>query len=249
MRMKCGSYKWIHDCGKIMERDALGKPLRLCGTHADIDEQKKAGERIKSLLAEKELILKEVHHRIKNSMNTISGLLSFHADVSKESTAAAVLQDAANRIQSVSLLYDTLYSSADYTEISVREYLPALIRQIVDSYPHRQLVKIEQAFEDFPLDAKRLQALGIIVNELITNIMKYAFKKDERGLISVSAAIVDGKVSISIQDNGAGIPESVSFENSTGFGLQLVHSLALQLHGSIRIERNVGTRLVIEFEK
>jgi PAS domain S-box-containing protein len=88
LKTKSGGYKWIHDCGKIMERDAEGKPLRLCGTHADIDEQKKAAEKIKALLAEKELILKEVHHRIKNSMNTISGLLSFHADVSKESPAA-----------------------------------------------------------------------------------------------------------------------------------------------------------------
>jgi two-component sensor histidine kinase len=124
-----------------------------------------------------------------------------------------------------------------------------LIRQIVDSFPHRQLVKIEQTLQDFPLDSKRLQALGIIVNELITNIMKYAFKKDERGLISVSAAMDDGRVCIRIQDNGAGIPESVTFENSTGFGLQLVHSLALQLQGSIRIERNGGTSFVIEFEK
>jgi len=115
MRARDGKYKWIHDCGKIMERDEQGKPLRLCGTHADVTEQKEKEEEIKHLLIEKELILKEVHHRIKNNMSAIGSLLSIQAHAIKEPLAINALNDANRRIQSMGMLYDKLYLSFDFT--------------------------------------------------------------------------------------------------------------------------------------
>ena len=103
--------------------------------------------------------------------------------------------------------------------------------------------------DDFSLDAKRLQSLGIIINELLTNIMKYAFKGRKRGLIVATATNVGGHITCSVKDDGNGMPESVSFETSAGFGLQLVQALTQQLEGTIRIERNNGTRFIIEFEE
>lgn len=247
MRTKNGSYKWIHDCGKIMERDAQGKPVRLCGTHADIDEQKKARDEIKNLLAEKELLLKEVHHRIKNNMNTVSSLLSLQAEVMKEPAALRALQDAANRIKSMSRLNEQLYQSVGFSALPVNQYLSPLIDEIIANFPNGQRVKVDKDLQDFMLDAKRLQALGMIINELLTNIMKYAFSGKECGQIAVSAQSTDGQITISVQDNGIGIPESIAFGNSQGFGLELVQTLSGQLEGTVRIERKNGTRFVLEF--
>ncbi len=98
------------------------------------------------------------------------------------------------------------------------------------------------------MDSKRVQSVGIIINELLTNIMKYAFEKRESGLIEVSATKVKGHVAISVRDNGIGMPESVSFEKTTGFGLQLVQALAQQLNGVLRVERRDGTKVVLEFD-
>jgi len=248
MRTKSGSYKWIHDCGKIMERDEHGKPLRLCGTHADIDEQKKAADRIKALLAEKELILKEVHHRIKNNMNSIASLLSIQSDTVKEQSAALALLEAVNRIQSMSILYERLYKSDDYTHLSTKEYLSSLIHDVVDNFPNRDIVTVEYKLEDFSLDIKCLQPLSLIINELLTNIMKYAFNGRQNGLITVSVKKAEALVNVTIQDDGNGIPESIHFENSSGFGLMLVQALTRQLNGTVRIERDHGTRIVLEFK-
>jgi PAS domain S-box-containing protein len=215
----------------------------------DITERKENELKIHSLLAEKELLLKEVHHRIKNNMNTIGGLLLLQANTTKEQAVIMALSDARNRIQSMSVLYDKLYCAPDYTELSIKNYLTSLIDEIIANFPNNQIVKVEKNIQDFVLDIKRLQTLGIIINELLTNIMKYAFLGKEHGQITISATYTDSHVTISVQDDGVGIPESVSVENSSGFGLQLVNALAQQLNGSVRIERGDGTKVVLEFNK
>jgi len=215
----------------------------------EITERKRNEEKIKSLLSEKELILKEVHHRIKNNMNTIYGLLVLQAEALNEPLAIAALHDAGNRVKSMQLLYDKLYRSAGYSDISIIEYLPPFIDEIVSNFPNKNLVGIETNIEDFILSTTKLQPLGIIINELLTNIMKYAFIGKREGLISVSAHQKDNHVMVTIADNGNGMPESISFDNSTGFGLVLVNALTQQIGGTIRIERGQGTKIVLEFEK
>jgi len=217
-------------------------------TFLDITERKLSEEKIKSLLAEKELILKEVHHRIKNNMNTIKSLLFLQADTLTDPSAVSALHDAENRVESMMVLYDKLYRSIDYHEISIKEYLPVLIDEIIDNFPNKGIVTIEKKIDDFTLDADTLFHLGIIVNELLTNMMKYAFAGMECGLITVSAGVKDNRAVFIIQDNGVGIPESVSFEKTTGFGLDLVKMLTDQIGGSIIIERGSGTRFVLEFD-
>ncbi len=229
--------------------DGMGNPLRMSGVAQDITERKKAEAKIDALLTEKELLLKEIHHRIKNNMNTIGSLLSLQAQTFKDPLAIEALEDAKNRVRSMAILYDKLYRSADFSELSVKDYVPTLVDEVISNFPNSNMVKVEKRIDDFMLDAKRLQPLGIIINELLTNIMKYAFRGRESGLITVSATNTDGHVAISVQDNGTGMPESVSFENSTGFGLQLVQALTRQLEGSLQIERENGTRFAIEFEE
>ncbi len=220
----------------------------------EISERKIAEEKIQLLLSEKELILSEVHHRIKNNMNTIHGLLKLQSYALKDASAIAALDNSAGRVQSMMHLYDKLYRSMDVQNLSVLDYIPSLVDEILKNFPEGETVKIEKIINDFILDAKRLQTLGIIINELLTNIMKYAFTgRDDRKIVveaglNPSGTKQDSVVSIAIGDNGLGMPETVDFVNSTGFGLQLVVMLVKELKGVLRFEKKNGTRIIIEFD-
>ena len=215
----------------------------------DISERVASEKRVANLLLEKETLLKEVHHRIKNNMNTIRSLLLLQAGSIEDSPSVEALEDAAGRVMSMMGLYEKLYQSLDYKFLSVKEYFSPLITEIVENFPNSNSVKIEKNIEDFVLDVKILQSLGIIVNELLTNIMKYAFSNIDNGIIEVSLSISGTKVCLKIADNGRGLPVEIDFKNSTGFGMQLVNMLSDQLDGTIRIERGrgAGTRIILEF--
>jgi len=147
------------------------------------------------------------------------------------------------------LLYDKLYRSVDYSEISMKEYVSSLIDEIIATFPNGDLVRIKKDLEDFTLDGKRLQSIGIIVTELLTNSMKYAFPAKDGGTISVSTSARDGSVTMIIRDDGRGIPDPMTLENSTGFGLILVRTLVSQLKGTVRIERDGGTAFILQFKR
>ncbi len=229
-------------------KDDTGKVILNLTYATDITARRLAEDKVKGLLVEKELVLAEVHHRIKNNMNTISSLLSLQAGMLSDPSAIGVLEDARNRVQSMMVLYDKLYLSPNYSEISTAQYLPALVEEIVANFPNRKDVTIETRIDDFILRVGKIQPLGMIINELLTNTMKYAFGGGT-GTITVEASLNGGRVRIVIGDDGKGIPESVNFGNSTGFGLTLVYGLVKQLKGDVRIERNGGTRIVLEFDK
>jgi two-component sensor histidine kinase len=214
-----------------------------------VEDKQDKENRIQALLDEKELLLKETHHRIKNNMGTINSLLSLQANDQIDPAAKTVLDDAAQRLQSMMVLYDKLYRSENYGELSVKEYLPALIAEIVGAFPIAVPVVTDIQVDDFTLSAKILSNIGIIMNELVANSMKYAFGSTERGLIHISAAVDGSKVRFVYADDGAGLPHTVDFEHSTGFGLQLVQLLVRQIGGTIRIDREEGTRYVIELER
>ncbi len=215
----------------------------------DNTARKMADEKIKGLLQEKGLILKEVHHRINNNMNTLKSLLTLQADTLKDPSAISALQDAGNRVQSMMVLYHKLYQSTDFNAVSLKDYLPALVKQIVHNFPNCEMVKLDFKIDDLVIETNKLSPLGIIINELITNIMKYAFLGRTEGLISVKATLSGNKVTLIIQDNGNGIPDSIDFANSPGFGLMLIGILTKQLDGTIRKECQEGTKVILEFEK
>ncbi len=209
----------------------------------------RAGEKIKSLLDEKEFILKEVHHRIKNNMSTIKSILALQAMKLNEPAAQAALNDAGSRVQSMMVLYDKLFLAERYSDMPVRMYLPALIDQILANFPESSRLNIEKNVDDFILDTKRLSTLGIIINELLTNIMKYAFADGVDGMITVSASLKDNRVTVIIQDNGRGIPVKTGNEKPGGFGFTLISILVKQLNGTMKIESEKGTTVVLEFQK
>jgi two-component sensor histidine kinase len=230
--------------------DYISKPFDPDELRARID----VGERMVCLesslaerISEKELLLHEVHHRLKNNMTTIGSILSLHADSISETAAVAALKDAKSRLLSMEILYDKLYRSDNVSEMSVADYLAMLIQKVVNQFSNRDSVTVENSISDILLPAKHLTTLGIIINELVTNTMKYAFPGDRKGRICTSALFEKSKIIISIEDDGIGIPESVNCETSSSFGLRLVGILTAQLGGMVKIERDHGTRFVIEF--
>ena len=218
------------------------------GFNADITKRKLAEEKIKTILAEKELILKEVNHRIKNNMNAMKGILLLQAERMNDKAAITALEDASKRMDSMTILYDQLYQSSGFFELPVKKYLEPLIDAVLSNFPGGSSVKVEKHIEDFVVDTKRLQLLGIIIYELLTNSMKYAFIDKSKGIITISATLMEGLVTLTVQDNGVGISTSNDFENSTGFGLMLVHSLASQIATNVLLEKSDGTRFVLEFK-
>jgi two-component system, sensor histidine kinase PdtaS len=229
-------------------RDGNHDIIGVIATIQDISERKLAEEKIKSLLREKELLLREMHHRIKNNMNTMISLLTLQSKTMKDPSASAALLDARSRLQSMGVLYQKLYQAGGLEEISIGDYLPSLIDEIVGIFPNRDMVIIETGIENFMLDERKVNPLGMMVNELLTNAMKYAFAGRDEGLIRISASIKGTHATLIIEDNGVGVPDSIDIAASTGFGLQLISMLTEQLEGTIRLERQNGSRFILEFD-
>jgi PAS domain S-box-containing protein len=213
----------------------------------DLTEQKNNEEQIKHLLAEKEVLLKEVHHRIKNNMTTITSLLNLQASIHEDPATQMALQDASGRVRSMMVLYDKLYRSQDFSAVLLSEYIPVLLMEVMALFPKRASIEVKTDVDEISLAPKFLSPLGIILNELTTNAMKYAFIKQDDGEISISAKQKADRVSIVFADNGSGLPASFTIKDSPGFGMQLVSMLVQQINGRITFDSMGGTRFMIEF--
>lgn len=254
--IRCNAYdfRFMADGGRVIWVSFSGVMIRWKGRAAtlgmvtDITARKLCEERVSELLAEKDLLLKEVHHRVKNNISSIISLLSIQADDLCDSAAASIIKDARNRLYSMMVLYDKLYRSTDFRGVSAREYISHLVDEIIINFPNSKYVKVNKNIDDFFIDAEKLQPLGIIINELITNSMKYAFTEKTKGVIGISADTTGSHVSIVVRDNGGGLPESVDFGNPGGFGFILVELMIKQMGGSISIERGEGTAFIMEFD-
>lgn len=219
--------------------------LKLRKTNESLDENLKA---LNTLLSEKKLILKEVHHRVKNNMGTIHALLALQAEAQSDPHTREVLMDASSRVQSMMVLYSKLYQSENILSVSVKEYIPTLIAEIMDIFPGKEKVSLETHIDDIALSAKITSSLGIIINEMITNCLKYAFPNNRSGKIEIEITQRDNLVTLCLADDGVGMPSLKTNEPPRGFGLQLIEILVQQLKGTLKIEVRNGTKYTLEFE-
>jgi two-component sensor histidine kinase len=180
-------------------------------------------------------------------MNTVMNLLSLQADTTTEEATVSSLRNAVARMKSMSILYDKLYRSDNLTAMSIRQYLPFLAKEIMSIFPDSLKVELEMDVEDFILDVPLLSTLGMIVNELLFNAMKHAFNGRDSGLISIIASAQGNRGTLVFEDNGIGIPDTVSLDNPQSFGLKLVIGLASQIGATLKIDRSKGTRFVFSF--
>ncbi|HPR16806.1 MAG TPA: CHASE4 domain-containing protein [Candidatus Cloacimonadota bacterium] len=213
----------------------------------DITERKMAEDKIKTLLKEKEILLKETHHRIKNNMTIVKSMLSLEGNSQTNENCKRILMDAASRVQSMAVLYNKLYRSDTYRELNIKDFLQPLINEIIGQFKTEIPVKIDLRIDDCLLPSQLLSSLGIIMNECITNSIKYAFSACENPLITVTFMQKEKTAILTYADNGCGLPDNVSLENSNTFGLKLIHMLVEDIFGKIRIENGQGVKFIIEF--
>lgn len=219
--------------------------FQLRKSNAALDEKL---QEVNVLLEEKEIILKEVHHRIKNNMGTILSLISIQSDESNNPEVQEILQDVYGRIYSMMLLYDKLYNSPSLEFISIREYIDTLIKEIIGIFPNASNVSVNLNIQDFDFPSKKLPSFGIIMNELITNSMKYGFVNKKFGTISISLTKKDSKVSFEYMDDGPGFNLQNLSNHARGFGLQLVRILVKQIKGELKIDTSQGSKFSFDFE-
>lgn len=226
----------------------------------DITDQKQAEENLRkalleseelraktqSLLSEKELILRESHHRIKNNMNTVYSLLQLQAMETKDENVAQILNESISRIKSMILLYNKLYLAENLDEINVQEYLPHLIDEISSLLYSPIPITIKSDIENIILNPKTLIPLNIIINELISNSYKHAFADKKTGQITIILKKKDDKAVFIYKDNGTWSQEQK--DNGQTLGMQLIEGLVSQIKGIYKINRDSGTNIIIEFD-
>ncbi|EOQ96824.1 PAS domain S-box protein [Leptospira wolbachii serovar Codice str. CDC] len=246
-KAKDGSYYWVATTIAPI-KNARGEVKKYLSIRTEITETKEAGEKIKLLLKEKALILIEVHHRIKNNMNTIYSLLKIEANSQEDLAHKTILLDASNRVRSMMLLYDKLYRSENTDTISVKEYFPILISEILNIFPNKEKITTNIEVEPVVISAKTISSIGIIINELVTNSIKYSFLNRDSGKISFSAKTENQLLVICYEDDGIPINSSVDLQSPNSFGLNLINMLVKQLKGNVYIESSLGTKYRIEIK-
>lgn len=228
------------------ERAKNGRVL-VFGTVQDITESKITHARLQDSIAEKEVLLREVHHRVKNNMQVISSLINLQHGHAGEKSVDDILMDSQNRIRSMALIHDMLYQSETFSEIDLEPYLRSLSVTLFDAYDagHKGIT-IDFSTRSVMVDLDRAIPCGLMTNEIVSNSLKYAF--DGGGTISLSLRRRNRSVVLEIRDNGRGLPEHIGPGRGTSLGMQLIATLADQLHARISVDRNEGTAWYIEFE-
>ena len=212
--------------------------------------RKRAEERVRGSLVEKEVLLKEIHHRVKNNLQVISSLLNLQSRQIQDEAVLELFRESQNRVRSMALTHEQLYRSSDLAEIDLSRYVKDLAGGLVRSYgidPRRVRLKVEVSDVALPLDVAIPS--GLIVTELVSNALKHAFPGGREGEIRIELSETDsGRARLYVADNGVGLPGAVEIESSGSLGLRLLRSLATQLDGSIKATSDNGTTVCIEFE-
>ncbi|MGZ3863725.1 MAG: PAS domain-containing protein, partial [Bacteroidia bacterium] len=214
----------------------------------DITVQKNSEENILKSLNEKEILLKEVHHRVKNNLQVISSILNLQTAYLKDKPTINILKECQNRIKTMAFIHESLYQNKDFSQINFSEYIVTLVKNLFYSFEaNQQKIRANFDVEPILLNLDTSIPCGLIVNELVSNALKYAFKETREGVIFVELKKVNDKIKMTIADNGRGIPPEINYKNTETLGLQLVNTLTEQINGTISMKQNKGTIFEIIF--
>lgn len=228
--------------------DVEGKVSEISLVAHDISEKKKSSIEIEESLREKEVLLKEIHHRVKNNLQVISSILNLQSSFVEDEQTLEILQESRNRIRSMAIIHENLYRTEDFSSINFSSYLDNLTSSLVSSYRINEKVELHTDLEEVDLILDQAIPCGLLVNELITNALKYAWKEGEAGAIFITLREHDSIVHLEIGDDGVGLPTHFEEMNSDTLGLQLVLTLVEQLDGQITADISNGTKYLIKFE-
>ncbi len=226
-------------------RDSQGALLSTVSIVEDITERKRAEELIVASLREKEILLKEVHHRVKNNLQVISSLLSLQADRLKDDQLKPILAESQGRVRAMALVHEKLYRSENLSKINFGDYLNTMTDDLYRSHG-KTGVTIAMAMEPILLQIDLAIPCGLIVNELVTNALKHAFPDGRQGTVTVSLRRVgDASAELRVQDDGIGFPFEEALNQKATMGMMLIDALAEQISGTVRIEKKNGTTFTL----
>jgi PAS domain S-box-containing protein len=231
----------------------LGIALQQCELYKQLQmelaERQQAESKIRASLEEKEVLLKEIHHRVKNNLQVISSLLKLQSRYTQDSKTLDMLKESQNRVRSMALIHEKLYQSSDLARIDFADYIQNLAKNLLYSYSiHASAVKVKVIVDKVSLNLDTAIPCGLLINELISNALKYAFPDGRQGKIWVEFSEVEGEqFLLTVRDNGIGFPADIDFRNTVSLGLRLACSLTAQLDGTIDMERNQGTVFRVKF--
>lgn len=232
--------------------DGAGVMVGTRGTAYDITLRKVAEDRLRRSLAEKDVLIKEIHHRVKNNLIVIQSLLKLQQrSVHGDEQASAMLLESHNRVQSMSMIHEMLYQSPDLKSVRLTDYLRSMTARLFNAYRKVDAeIALELALEDISLDVDTLIPLGLIVNELVSNALKYAFPEGRGRLLITLKHAPDGEgVVLSVKDNGVGLGPEFKLDGTSTLGMRIVSSLSKQIQGRVQINQDGGTEFRIEFKK
>ncbi|HSB52491.1 MAG TPA: histidine kinase dimerization/phosphoacceptor domain -containing protein, partial [Dissulfurispiraceae bacterium] len=236
---------------RMMAEEALQKERDVVSSaQQELAERKLIEERIKASLREKEVLLKEIHHRVKNNLQVISSMLNLQSRHIRDGEALEMFKESQNRIKSMALIHEKLYTSTDLTMVDFPEYISTLATYLFHSYRVTSgIISLKTDVDNVSLNIDTAIPCGLIVNELISNSLKHAFPPGGKGEIWISLHPDEGGAfTLVIGDDGIGFPEGLDFRNTESLGLQLVNTLVEQLDGSIDLDRSHGTEFRISWK-
>jgi PAS domain S-box-containing protein len=246
--LRAGASRWMAWTHTTL-RDPDGQIVGVASIGEDITLRKQADERLRASLLEKEVLLKEIHHRVKNNLQVVSSLLNLQSRGMTDPALLDLLRDSQNRIKTMALVHEKLYRSPDLARIDFAEYARSLAGQLLRTYAaHAEMVALRVEADDCWLDVDTAVPCGLILNVLVSNALKHAFSEGRAGRLDVTVRQAGaGRVTLRVDDDGAGFPPGVDFRQSPSLGLQLVNTLVDQIGGTLQLESGAGTHIVIEF--
>ncbi len=232
------------------KRDTEQLQLLLKGMYQNI-QKKENQEKIKKSLQEKDILLREIHHRVKNNLQVISSLLNLQSKSIDNEKYLNIFKESQNRIRTMALVHEKLYQSENLGHINLSEYLYNVAVNLFHSYNSlSHNIKLESDIQDISMDIELAIPCGLIVNELISNSIKYAFPEDKKGNIFLKAVLLNNSTyNIIVEDNGIGFSNTDNNYESDSLGLQLVKALVNQIDGELNINTDNGTKFEIKFKK
>jgi PAS domain S-box-containing protein len=235
-------FRYLHADGRVLWLEAVGSLLidsggkvtgAVIGTR-DITERKRVEEQITTSLREKEVLLKEIHHRVKNNLQVISSLLSLQSEHINDEEIRRALKESQNRVRSMAIIHQRLYQSGNLAEINFGGYIKELCSQLFRSYgASSRQINLSTTADEVALGVDKAIPCGIILNELVSNSLKYAFPNDQGGTISVELRMREAAIELLVSDDGVGLPAGFDYRTAESLGLKLVHMLVEQIMGTL----------------
>ena len=216
----------------------------------EIAERLKSENRLRAFIKEKDVLIKEVYHRVKNNLQVISSLLDMSKRRAKHPETVDLLSEAHAKIFTMSLIHSQLYQSGRFDEINMGKFIRELVAQLAHMHRNDRNIELNIMAADIYLSVTQAIPIGLVINEIISNCYKHAFDGKDKGIISISLeSKMKQRIHLNIKDNGAGIPDDVDIDNSETMGLKLVRNLVLmQLKGNLKFKIESGTEIDIEFQ-